>query len=934
MHESIDQILTTQPLSPLAVSNAEFLTTITRNVPLPVNGSDNPAFWLTAFAGDPHKVGSDAWRGGPIMRPFGEGILPRNDHRNLFFAVSYFFADGVSLSRTVRCFGGLFVLVIDDLGQKIPWEKIKLPLSWVLRTSPDSYQGGYILAAPERDRVRATALISGMIYVGLGAEKDPGMAGLTRNVRLPDAINGKAEYRQEYGITLPMSDAPRCQLVQWNPEREYSIEEIAQAYGIDLENDWMRSDYKTDVKLEDDPWVDVWSAAGLLKQGRAAGPWLQVTCPDVETHTGALDNGSAYALGGGYKCHHNCEDRLTWPVVRNRFMAGEFGPAAQAAAHAARAQELFGDVDVDAIPVEEFAQHRPKKDVDVHRVQEWCLSHLPQRGKTAMPEDVPLVEEVVRGMATAYPEMPGAAREAIFQLIKDRSCQGLKTLRDLYAGYRRSEEAGWRQKEAETRGPVLDIPAWELLPLDDGGYRRIDGTRAVVEPTQDGLVSAFVEVCRRGQALVYVPESGSWCAYDGMRWVPDTTGRAFHLMHRIARAVEMGGAPDEEPRVLATSNMLRGALDMARHHPVLVREKAAFDADPWLLNTRGGIVDLRTCELLPHDPARMLSKIAGASPEGDCPLWLAFLDQISYGRPEWVDFVQRAVGMTLIGEIVEHALIFAFGKGGNGKGVLMRTIGHVLGSYATTAESSIFTVQQQQQHRHTIAVLAGARFVASQEISKGKKWDEAQLKDLSGGDVITANLMRQNAFTFKPQWTIWIAANNRPAFPSVDDGIRRRFHLVPFDYSTPNPDKTLEGRMWASESDGILAWCLDGVRAFLDQGLNPPACITDGTRAYLDSQDLVGLWLAENCVVLPADGERSIGWTVKTKREDLWNRFREWCFAAGARPGTAGEFYQDLEDRWIRPAKIKGVRNFRGIKLREKSAEEQNSEAEKYFGDV
>ena len=166
-------------------------------------------------------------------------------------------------------------------------------------------------------------------------------------------------------------------------------------------------------------------------------------------------------------------------------------------------------------------------------------------------------------------------------------------------------------------------------------------------------------------------------------------------------------------------------------------------------------------------------------PSGDCPRWLQFLDEITGGNVELQQFLQRIAGYSLTGSTREHALFFAYGTGGNGKGVFLNTLSAILADYAAVAPMEAFIATQGERHPTDLAGLRGARLVTSQETEEGRRWAESKIKALTGGDPITARFMRQDFFTYPPTFKLVIAGNHKPALRGVDEAIRRRFHLVP-----------------------------------------------------------------------------------------------------------------------------------------------------------
>ena len=141
-------------------------------------------------------------------------------------------------------------------------------------------------------------------------------------------------------------------------------------------------------------------------------------------------------------------------------------------------------------------------------------------------------------------------------------------------------------------------------------------------------------------------------------------------------------------------------------------------------------------------------KITAVAPGGDCPRWLQFLDEITGGNVELQQFLQRVAGYSLTGSTKEHALFFAYGTGGNGKGVFLNTLSAILADYAAVAPMETFIASNAERHPTDLAGLRGARLVTSQETEEGRRWAESKIKALTGGDPITARFMRQDFFTY------------------------------------------------------------------------------------------------------------------------------------------------------------------------------------------
>ena len=205
-------------------------------------------------------------------------------------------------------------------------------------------------------------------------------------------------------------------------------------------------------------------------------------------------------------------------------------------------------------------------------------------------------------------------------------------------------------------------------------------------------------------------------------------------------------------------------------------------------------------------------------------------------------------GYCLTGSTREHALFFLHGSGANGKSVFLTTISGVLGEYATTAPIETFTASNQERHPTDLAMLRGARLVAVTETEEGRRWAEAKIKQLTGGDRISARFMRQDFFQFTPGFKFVIAGNHKPSLRSVDEAIRRRLHLVFFAVTIPEDERDPElAEKLKAEWPGILLWAIDGCHLWAEQGLDPPDSVRAATDAYLEAEDAVTTWIDDCC---------------------------------------------------------------------------------------
>jgi P4 family phage/plasmid primase-like protien len=273
-----------------------------------------------------------------------------------------------------------------------------------------------------------------------------------------------------------------------------------------------------------------------------------------------------------------------------------------------------------------------------------------------------------------------------------------------------------------------------------------------------------------------------------------------------------------------------------------------------------------------------------------------------------IGFLQRMAGYCLTGSIRDHALFFVHGPGGNGKGTFLNTLTWILGDYAGVAAMDTFTEQHQPQHKTELASLMGRRLVSAQEVEEGKRWAEARINALTGGDPITANFMRHDLFTFMPQFKLIVVGNHKPIFRNVGDAIRRRLHLVPFTHKIEEKDKDsqLPDKLRA-EAGGILRWAVAGCIEWQRGGLRPPAIVLSATDDYLSSQDTIGTWLEEVC-------DTGAGFSEQVSV--IFGKYRDWCEQNGEQVLGRKRFVEAMTTRGYPSNPYRGTYRIAGVRVR------------------
>lgn len=334
-----------------------------------------------------------------------------------------------------------------------------------------------------------------------------------------------------------------------------------------------------------------------------------------------------------------------------------------------------------------------------------------------------------------------------------------------------------------------------------------------------------------------------------------------------------------------------------------------LDADPYLLNVLNGTINLKTGLLRDVQREDLITKQAHVifDKTAQCPTWLSYLNRVFASDKELISFMQRAIGYSLTGLVSEQVMFVNYGFGANGKSVLLNVITGLLGDHASNAQSSSIMMQKNDDSiKNDLARLRGSRFVSMSEIEDGKRLAEAQLKQLTGGDPVTARFLYKEHFEFNPMFKLWMACNHRPVISGTDAGIWRRILLIPFNVTIPESER--DGKLLsrlAAEYSGILNWALQGCLAWQEGGLAVPDVIKNAVANYQVEMDSFGQWLSESCDLKPSYCCMAGG---------LYANYREWAETNGFHIASSRTFGQKLTERGFSKRKSNGV-VYEGLKL-------------------
>jgi putative DNA primase/helicase len=451
----------------------------------------------------------------------------------------------------------------------------------------------------------------------------------------------------------------------------------------------------------------------------------------------------------------------------------------------------------------------------------------------------------------------------------------------------------------------------------------INGKRRPEPLTELGFARRLV--AKHGRELRFVVPWNRWLIWDGARWAPDADGHVPRCMKVIAREVHtalISGKVADPDMIRAakraeSSSGIKGALTLAATEPEIAITPDKLDAHPFLLNCRNGVVDLRTGERLEHDPALLLTKMAGApyEPDAEGAVFAKFLERIQPDEDMRL-FIRRLLGLSLEGKVTAHILPIFYGDGANGKSTLTDAVMNALGDYADAADPDLLRARTFDAHPTGVADLFGLRLALVHETDAGHRLAEGTVKRLTGGDRLKARRMREDFWSFDPSHTFVMLTNHKPGVGGTDEGIWRRLRLVPFEVIIPGPerDENLSGKL-ASEAGAILAWLVGGYLDWRRNGLAEPDKVTEATQAYRAESDPLGRFLDERCLRMPA---------MHVGSSELFGTYEKWCNAEREDPGTPKAFADAMKAKGFESYKSHGVMRWRGLGL----ADENGTEGE------
>ena len=409
-----------------------------------------------------------------------------------------------------------------------------------------------------------------------------------------------------------------------------------------------------------------------------------------------------------------------------------------------------------------------------------------------------------------------------------------------------------------------------------------------------------------------------WMLYEKNKWVYDQLGVIYDLVDKSLEAmkaekdwyIQQDKENNDENQTLfkawekyykkSRNHNIKTALEKEVQHYVPIMQNL-LDRHKMLLNTPTGVIDLNDFSVRKATPKDYFTKSVNANfdKSAKCPVWDKFLETIFSGDKDLIRYVQKAVGYSLTGSTAEQCAFFLYGTGRNGKSTFIDILRELFGDYARNIQPETIMIKNNNGINSDIARLKGARLVTTVEPNEGLKLNEGLLKQLTGGDIITARKLYAEEFEFKAEFKLWMATNHKPIIRGTDLGIWRRVHMIPFTVVIPENevDKQLTEKLM-QELDGIFTWALRGLSMYNRDGLKMPSAVQQAVEEYKKEMDVVSRFLDE-CT------EKAFAKSVKAS--DLYQVYTNWCSQYGEYQMSNTKFGKEIMQKYERVRRNDGM---------------------------
>lgn len=447
--------------------------------------------------------------------------------------------------------------------------------------------------------------------------------------------------------------------------------------------------------------------------------------------------------------------------------------------------------------------------------------------------------------------------------------------------------------------PPLDPTEVSAIAASVMRYAAADPDKLLKSLTDTGNAARFSS--RYADTVRYVFGMG-WVVWVDFRWMRDQVAYIMELAKSLAKSIhqeaaaidnaDVSEAVTKHAKASLQAPKLKAMLELAQSEPTLVAQPLQLDTHDMLLGVANGVINLKTGKLQPARREDMLTLHSSVvfDAMAQCPRFMAFIDQVTGGDKHLANYLQRVVGYALTGLTIEQCLFFLYGKGANGKSTFLNVVKAVVGSELAKQTPPETLMAKRTSGTNDIARLQNVRVVIANEVEDGSMLAESLVKQLTGGEAMSARFHYAEFFEFVPKFKLFIAGNHKPTIRGRDNGIWRRIRLVPFvvTIAAEQRDPLLQEKLLA-ELPGILNWAIKGCLDWQKVGLQEPQVVTEAVSSYREEMDIISQWLNDCC---------KVGVNRELKASEAYQSYKFWSEQNGYKPMAAGTFSRELGDKF------------------------------------
>jgi P4 family phage/plasmid primase-like protien len=301
------------------------------------------------------------------------------------------------------------------------------------------------------------------------------------------------------------------------------------------------------------------------------------------------------------------------------------------------------------------------------------------------------------------------------------------------------------------------------------------------------------------------------------------------------------------------------------------------------------------------------------------------LKSIACNKEEDLKYLQKILGYCLTGHIDSRVYFILFGKGCNGKTVLLNLMSKILcEQYQAVSKCVFINSNANKTGGSEVLQLKDCRMATFSETNANDELNEAIIKMISGNDSITARGLYREPMTFIPLCKLVLCTNFKPDFNANDKANVDRVRLVPLNARfVENPSKQNE-YLRINGIDKIIekeylneffSWCVDGaIEYYKNPEFNPVGEILEAQNEYIREQSNITNFIDDTF-----DTSTEDEMILKTEIKSLYDH---WCKENSIKPMKMGVLYSTFDDKFDKSIKCRSKGSFynkwvyKGLKMK------------------